>query len=89
MGKFHSLIFWANPAIISRFPLHSQVARSQFSGLPHEATSERAFSYSGRMVSDLRRSMTMATEQVCAHVICQAGGGRTTRPRLKRSSSTI
>ena len=68
-----SLIYWANPAIILYFPLHSQVAQSRFSGLPHEATSERTFSYSGRVVSDLRRSM--ATEQVCAHVICQAGGG--------------
>ena len=73
MGKFHSLIFWANPAIISRFPLHLQVVRSRISGLPHEATSEQTFSYSRCVVSDLRRSM--ATEQVCAHVICQAGGG--------------
>ena len=70
-GKFQSLIFWANPDIISRFPFHSQVARSRFSGLPHEATSERAFSYSGCVVSDLRHSM--ATEQVCARVIRQAG----------------
>ena len=68
-----SLIYWANPAIILYFPLHSQVAQSRFSGLPHEATSKRTFSYTGCVVSDLRRSM--AAEQVCAHVISQARGG--------------
>mmetsp|Transcript_49168 Transcript_49168/g.91473 ORF Transcript_49168/g.91473 Transcript_49168/m.91473 type:complete len:925 (+) Transcript_49168:45-2819(+) len=69
--KFNPLVFWANPSIVKMFPLLSAVARSQFSGIPHEATSERTFSFSGRTCSDLRGSM--AIEQVCAHVVANAG----------------
>lgn len=69
-NKFNVLVFWANPSIIATFPLLSTIARSQFSGLPHEATSERTFSFSGRTCSDLRASM--AIEQVCAHVLANA-----------------
>jgi hypothetical protein len=69
-GKFNVLVFWAHPSIIATFPIHARVARGQFSGLPHEATSERTFSFSGRTCSDLRGSM--AIEQVCAHVVGNA-----------------
>ena len=69
-GKFNVLVFWAHPSIIATFPIHARVARGQFSGIPHEATSERTFSFSGRTCSDLRGSM--AIEQVCTHVVGNA-----------------
>jgi hypothetical protein len=70
--EFHPLVFWANPIIIARFPLHAELARSQFAGLPFEASCERTFSYAGRVRSDLRSDMS--AEQLCAHVAGHAGG---------------
>ena len=66
-GKFSALIFWASPTIQLMFPMHAEMARSHFSGVHHEATSERTFSYTGRVISDLRRSMS--ADAVSAHVV--------------------
>ena len=66
-GNFNPLIFWASPIIQMLFPMHTEMARSHFSGLHHEATSERAFSYTGRVISDLRRRMS--ADAACANVI--------------------
>ena len=66
-GNFNPLIFWASPIIQMLFPMHAEMARSHFSGLHHEATSERTFSYTGRVISDLRRRMS--ADAVCANVI--------------------
>ena len=66
-GKFSALIFWASPTIQLMFPMHAEMARSHFSGVHHEATSERTFSYTGRVISDLRRNMS--ADAVSAHVI--------------------
>ncbi len=49
------------------FPMHAEMARSHFSGVHHEATSERTFSYTGQVISDLRRNMS--ADAVSAHVI--------------------
>mmetsp|Transcript_44022 Transcript_44022/g.60118 ORF Transcript_44022/g.60118 Transcript_44022/m.60118 type:complete len:375 (+) Transcript_44022:1617-2741(+) len=66
-GNFNPLIFWASPIIQMLFSMHAEMARSHFSGLHHEATSERTFSYTGRVISDLRRRMS--ADAVCANVI--------------------
>ena len=66
-GNFNPLIFWASPIIQILFPMHAEMARSHFSGLHHEATSERTFSYTGRVISDLRRRMS--ADAACANVI--------------------
>ena len=64
---FRPLVFWANDGIRKRFPMHAEMARSQFSGLASEANCERTFSYSGRVLSDLRS--TMSSAQLAAHVV--------------------
>ena len=56
---FCPLAFWAAPRIIAKLPTLAALARGEFSGLGAEATSERTFSYSGRVFSKLRRSMPM------------------------------
>ena len=66
-GNFNPLIFWESPVIQMLFPMHAEMARSHFSRLHHEATSERTFSYTGRVISDLRRRMS--ADAVCANVI--------------------
>jgi hypothetical protein len=69
--KFDPTVFWANAAIISRFPLHTVVARSYFSALLHEATCERTFSYTGRLLTKQR--VQLDPDQVCASAVCTAG----------------
>lgn len=64
--KFFVMIFWANREIIAKFPILSALAHGEFSGVAAEATSERTFSYSGRVFSDLRRNMSPAN--LCAMV---------------------
>ena len=49
------------------FPTLAALARGEFSGLAAEATSERTFSYSGRLFSKLRRRMSVAN--LCAMVV--------------------
>jgi hypothetical protein len=58
--KFFVRVFWADRAIIAKFPILSALARGEFSGVAAEATSERTFSYSGRAFSNLRRNMSPA-----------------------------
>ena len=79
LKQFRPFIFWTNAGIghhraciTARFPVHSAVARSHFSGLASEANCERTFSYSGRVLSDLRKSMS--SEQLAAHVVGHTGG---------------
>ena len=67
------LTFWAAPSIIAKFPTLAALARGEFAGLGAEATSERTFSYSGRVFSKLRRSMSM--ENLSAMVIGAAYPG--------------
>ena len=67
------LPFWAAPSIIAKFPTLAALARGEFAGLGAEATSERTFSYSGRVFSKLRRSMSM--ENLSAMVIGAAYPG--------------
>ena len=64
---FFLMVFWANPAIIAKFPIMSALAHGEFSGLAAEATSERTFSYSGRVFSTLRRNLS--PESLCAMVV--------------------
>ena len=49
------------------FPMHAEMARSHFSGVHHKATSEHTYSYTGRVISDLRRGMSAGA--VSAHVV--------------------
>jgi hypothetical protein len=64
--NFNPMLFWANPSIVGRFPLHAQVAQSYFSGLLSEATSERSFSDCGQFLTDLSRNMD--GNNTCAQV---------------------
>ena len=64
---FFSLVFWADRGIVKKFPTLAALARGEFSGLAAEATSERTFSYSGRLFSKLRRRMSVAN--LCAMVV--------------------
>ena len=66
-----TLLFWANAAIMSRFPLHTAVARSCLSAMLHEATYERTFSYTGRLLTKQR--LQLDPEQVSASALCTAG----------------
>jgi hypothetical protein len=60
---------------------HSRpLARGEFSGLGAEATSERTFSYSGRVFSMLRRSISM--ENLAAMVIGAAFPGMLTNNQI-------
>lgn len=68
---FDPSVFYANPSIAIRFPIHSHVAKCSFSAILHEATSERTFSDCGRFLGDLRSSLK--SEYVCAQVISNAG----------------
>jgi len=64
---FFSMVFWADPSIVKKFPTLAALARGEFSGLAAEATSERTFSYSGRLFSKLRRRMSVVN--LCAMVV--------------------
>jgi len=64
---FIPMVFWANPAIIAKFPIMSALAHGEYSGLAAEATSERTFSYSGHVFSTLRRNLS--PESLCAMVV--------------------
>jgi len=57
--------------IMSRFPLHTAVARSYLSAMLHEATCERTFSYSGRLLTKQR--LQIDPNQVGASAECTAG----------------
>ena len=70
-GKFDPAVVWANAAIMSRFPLHTAVARSYLSAMLHEATCERTFSYSGRLLTKQR--LQIDPNQVGASAECTAG----------------
>ena len=72
--------FWAAPSIIAKFPTLAALARGEFAGLGAEATSERTFSYSGRVFSELRRSMPM--ENLSARVIGAAYPGVLTNDNI-------
>jgi len=63
--KFDPTVFWANAAVIARFPLHTIVARSYFSAMLHEAAFERKLSTKQRVQMD--------PDQVCAYAVCTAG----------------
>ena len=69
--KFDPTVFWANAAIIARFPLHTIVARSYFSAMLHEAACERTFSYTGRLLTKQR--VQMVPDKVSACAVCTAG----------------
>jgi len=51
-----------------RFPLHAAVARSYLSAMLHEATCERTFSYTGRLLSKQR--LQLDPHQVCVSAVC-------------------
>ena len=70
-NQFDPTIFWADPVIRMRFPLHAAVARSYLAAMLHEATCERTFSYTGRVMSKLRTRLD--PDQVCASALCVAG----------------
>jgi len=69
--KFDPTVFWANAAIMARFPLHTIVARSYFSAMLHEAACERTFSYTGRLLTKQR--VQMDPDQVSACAVYTAG----------------
>ena len=69
--KFDPTVFWANAAIMARFPLHTIVARSYFSAMLHEAACERTFSYTGRLLTKQR--VQFDPDQLCASAVCIAG----------------
>ena len=48
---FDAKVLWANPSMVSKYPIMAALARGEFSGVAAEATSERTFSYSGRVFS--------------------------------------
>jgi hypothetical protein len=77
---FCPLTFWAAPSFIAKFPTLAALARGEFSGLGAEATSERTFSYSGRVYSKLRRSMSM--ENLASMVIGAAYPGVLTNNQI-------
>jgi hypothetical protein len=77
---FCPLTFWAAPSIIAKLPTLAALARGEFSGFGAEATSERTFSYSGRVFSKLRRSMSM--ENLAAMVIGAAYPGVLTNNQI-------
>ena len=56
-GQFDPTVFWANTSIIQRFQLHTVVARSYLSAMLHEATCERTFSYTGRILTKERQTI--------------------------------
>ena len=64
---FSAMVLWANPSMVSKYPIMAALARGEFSGVAADATSERTFSYSGRVFSTLRRKMTMAN--LCGMVV--------------------
>ena len=55
---FFPMVFWADPSIVKKFPTLAALARGEFSGVAAEATSERTFSYSGRLFSFLETKCT-------------------------------
>ena len=58
--EFFPVVFWANAAIITKFPTMSALAQAV------EATSDRTFSYSGPVFSNLRR--ILCPDNLCAVV---------------------
>ena len=69
---FNPMVFWADAEICRRFPIHAELARSEFAGLCTEANCERTFSYVARVLSDLRRGR-MSPDQLRCHVVGHAG----------------
>jgi hypothetical protein len=52
-------VFWADRAIVAKFPTPEALALGKFLGLAAEAASKRTSSYSGRLFSKLRRRMSV------------------------------
>ena len=69
---FNPMVFWADAEICRRFPIHAELARSEFAGPCTEANCERTFSYVARVLSDLRRGR-MSPDQLRCHVVGHAG----------------
>ena len=70
--KFDPSLFFADPSIQLRFPLHVHMAKSHYSAINHEATSERTFSDVSRQRDDLR--LRNDPQNVCGEAVLLNAG---------------
>ena len=70
-AKFDASVFWSTKEAQQLFPQRAVVFKSYLSAINHEATSERTFSYAGRVFTKGRSDM--GDKALCDQVVVQSG----------------